>query len=439
MRVGVISLGCPKNLVDTEVMLGELVKAGHQLTQKAQEADILIVNTCAFIESARREAEEEISKLKHYKKKYLIVAGCYSNLIKQDLFIKFPFIDGIIGCGSVDRIAELIDKLKLNSKISLLQGTSYIGDQESVIKATPFYSAYVKIADGCDQRCSYCLIPQIRGPYKSRKMGSIIREVRSLVKKGVVEINLIAQDSARYGLDIYKAPKLALLLEKLAKIEKLRWIRVLYANPWYITDELLKTISENDKLCKYLDMPIQHGSEKILKLMGRGNSIKKIKEIIGKIRELSPKVTLRSTFIVGFPGETGEDFKKLLDLLKELKLDRVGIFEYSREKGTKAAQMRGQVPKPISRKRYEKAMELQSQISKDINRKYIGDTLEVLIEGKVSDEPSLYKARSFRDAPDIDGAVIVHGNDFQPGEMINCRITDAAEHDLTGEEIHVAA
>ena len=436
MKVGVVSLGCPKNLVDTEVMLSKIVGAGHTIVQAVENADVLILNTCAFIETARAEARQEIANLSQFKKKYLIVTGCYPKLAGDKLFKDFPNINGLVSCGNVDKIVAAIDKVKQGSQVSFLGGTSYLGPAEARVKATPSYTAYVKIADGCSHGCSFCTIPRIRGPYRSRQSAEIVKEIEMLAGRGTKEIILVAQDTTSYGRDRNKRPVLAGLLRKIVKIEGIKWVRIMYAHPDYLTDELIETIAQEKKICKYLDLPLQHGSDKILKAMGRGMGRQAIIDKIAQIRRRIPEMAIRSAFIVGFPGETEKEFGQLLSLLKELALDRVGVFAYSPEAGTRAAKLKNQVAASVAQRRYDRAMQLQSRISNKVNQKYLGQILEVLIEGKDSIDPSVWRGRSFRDAPDIDGKVAVKAGDFRPGDMVRCRISGATDYDLIGEEIN---
>ncbi|MFA4906602.1 MAG: 30S ribosomal protein S12 methylthiotransferase RimO [Candidatus Margulisiibacteriota bacterium] len=435
MKVGVVSLGCPKNLVDTEVMLSKIVGAGHTIVQAIDSADVLILNTCAFIEAARAEARQEIASLSQFKKKYLIVTGCYPKLAGDKLFKDFPNINGLVSCGNIDRIVAAIDKVKQGSRVSFLGGTSYLGPTTARVRATPSYTAYVKIADGCSHGCSFCTIPRIRGPYRSRKIEEIVKEVKMLAQVGTKEINLVAQDTTNYGRDRYGKPVLAGLLRKIVKIEGIKWVRIMYAHPDHLTDELTRTIAQEGKICKYLDLPLQHGSDKILKAMGRRMGRRAIIDKITRIRRQVPGIAIRSAFIVGFPGETEKEFRQLLSLLKELALDRVGVFTYSPEAGTRAAKLGNRVADSVSQKRYDRAMQLQSRISNKVNQKYVGKILEVLIEGHDSVDPSVWRGRSFRDAPAIDGLVMVKAGNFRPGDMVRCLIAGATDYDLIGEEI----
>jgi len=401
MHIEVISLGCPKNLVDTENMMGILSKDGCSISSDGGSADILLINTCAFIEDARQEAYREIEKgikaKAEGKYKSIIVAGCLPEMGKNKLLKKFPELDKIIG----------VPKQMATSKTPRLLAT---------LPAT----AYIKIADGCNNICSYCTVPIIRGRFRSRKIDDIVAEAKNLSNAGVKEIVLIAQDTTQY-------PDLANLLRQLAKIKDLMWIRLMYAHPKHLTDEIINVLADEPKICKYIDLPLQHSSDKILNRMGRHSSRAKIVDLIYKLRRRIPDLVIRSSFIIGFPGETKRDFSDLVEFLSEFKLEKVGFFKYSREKGTYAARLRGQVPRKTKELRYKRIIKLQNQISREIGEKLIGSIFEVLIEAIKGDAAV---CRSCREAPDIDGFVVVKNRSFRVGEIINVKIIGCNSHDL---------
>ena len=389
MKACVISLGCPKNLCDSEVLMGKLVAAGCQLTTKEKAADLFIVNTCAFLKSAREEALQTIKSLRKYRKK-IYMAGCLPKFNRE----VHSQVDG------------LIDSLGLHP---------YSAPR---IHATPPWTAYVKIAEGCDNRCSYCLIPQIRGRLKTRKVIDILKEVKNLAKRGVKEIIFVAQDTTAH-------PQFADILRKTAGVKGIRWIRILYAHPAHLTDKIIKIIKTERKIVKYLDLPIQHICDRILGLMNRSRlSGYEILNLILKLRREIPEIKLRTSLIVGFPGETREEFEKLVDLIKCFKFDRLGVFEYSRERGTPAAKMRGQVPEKVKRFRFHKLMTIQNRISRELNHRMIGKTIEVLTEG-----PN--RGRTAFDAPQIDGSVKINKK-VKPGEFVKVKVTGARAYELSG-------
>lgn len=428
MKVGVISLGCPKNLTDTEAILGLLVDSGYEITNDQNEAEIMIINTCAFIGDARDEAFEiirETSKLKAKGKlKFLIVAGCLPKRYKNDLFDKFEDVDAIVGPGQIDRILHVIRGLSKKKKISLLEGTHCLFTHKTPkLKATPKYYAYIKIADGCDNRCAYCIVPSLRGKYQSRPIGSIVSEVKDLVKKGLKEAVLVAQDTTLYGKDLYGKPSLHILCRKLARIRGLRWIRIMYAHPAHVTDELMEVMAKEPKICRYLDLPIQHSCDRILGLMRRRISADQLRLLIEKLRRKIPGIAIRTSVIVGFPGETGSDFNKLMAFIREERFERLGVFKYSRESGTPAAKMGDQIGERIKDQRFHKLMRLQREISAKSLKNMVGKMIEVLAEGSIG--------RSYMDAPDIDGVVKL--NKCVPnGKMVQVKITGSGPYDLSG-------
>ena len=437
-KIGMVSLGCPKNQVDAEMMLANLIADGFELTNDETQADAIIVNTCGFIEDAKREAIDNILEVAQLKKsgklKALIVTGCLAQRYKKEMQADLPEIDAIVTLGQNENIARIV-RDAINSKEQLLFSSSVSdmalsGDR---ILTTPQYMAYLKIAEGCDNCCTYCAIPKIRGRYRSRQLDDIIAEAENLANSGVREITVVAQDTTRYGEDLYGKSMLPELLKRLNEIDKLKWIRVLYTYPERISDELLDTVANCDKVLKYFDIPIQHASDGILKRMNRKSDNKGLYELIDKIRTKIPGVTLRTTMIVGFPGETDEDFTTLAQFVKSAKFDRLGCFMYSQEEGTLAAEMDDQIEPDIKERRYEVIMTEQSVISETLAQSKIGETFEVLVEG-YDRLNKCYYGRTKADAPDIDGKTFFTSEKkLNDGEFVNVKITDTIEYDLVGE------
>lgn len=438
-KVALVSLGCSKNLVDSEVMLNILSSNDYKMTRTANSADVIIVNTCGFIESAKQESIDHIIELGQLKKngscKVLIASGCLAERYNDDLMKEIPELDAVIGTGDYKNILEVIESVISGNKVVKFGNQENVDIHElpRVISATNG-STYLKIAEGCDNRCTYCIIPKLRGKYRSRKLEDILKEATLLAAQGIKELNVIAQDTTRYGMDLYGKYRIAELLEELSKIEGIEWIRLLYSYPDEFDNELINVIATNDKVCKYLDIPIQHASDNILKRMGRRTTKAEIKELVNNLRSRIPNIALRTTLIVGFPGETEEDYKELVDFVKETRFDRLGVFTYSREEDTPAYQMEEQVEDEIKLKRQERIMLLQSDISMDKNQKMVGKMLKVLVEGK---EGKKYFGRTYKDAPEIDGNVFFSSKEkHNPGEFTYVRIKEAAEYDLIGEEIN---
>ncbi|MCR6545916.1 30S ribosomal protein S12 methylthiotransferase RimO [Dehalobacterium formicoaceticum] len=434
--VALTSLGCSKNLVDSEIMLGILRNDRFIITKEFSQAQIIVVNTCGFILPAKKESIETILEMASYKKKgrcqLLIVTGCLAEKYREELLKEIPEIDGILGTSEFSQIGDLIqEKLagmipKHSGKIQALNPDRYL--------TTPQHMAYVKIAEGCDNHCTYCLIPQLRGAYRSRPIEEILSEVRLLIAKGVKEINLIAQDSTYYGLDLYGKEKLPELLDTIAQ-EKIQWIRVLYCYPERITDELLQVMAKHDNICHYLDIPLQHADQNILRRMGRKGSRDSLEKLITHIRTMMPDVALRTTFMVGFPGETEEQFQVLLDFIEKCRFDWLGAFTYSQEEDTPASLFKDQVPEEVKEERYHRLMSLQSKISQQNQSKWVGKTISVIIEGKLSDNPEYYKGRSRYQAPDVDGVVLIKGDTLPEGEIKQVLVTGSDIYDLIGEII----
>jgi ribosomal protein S12 methylthiotransferase len=434
--VGLISLGCDKNRVDSEIMLGKL-KSGYELTNDPKSADIIIVNTCGFIEKAKQESIDTILEMAEYKNKYncrlLIATGCLTQRYGSELTELMPEIDIMLGVNDYNKIDEFIRAFieKEEEKITKLEySNTNINEGERVI-TTDKATAYIRISEGCDNFCTYCIIPKIRGKYRSRALESIVEEAKKLASAGVKELILIGQDTTRYGIDLYEENRLHILLNELSKIEGIEWIRLLYCYPEEIYDELIDEIASNPKVCKYIDLPIQHISDNILKAMGRKTTKEAIINKIELLREKVKDITLRTSLIVGFPGETDEDFSELKNFLKDYKLDKVGVFKYSKEEGTPAFLMPDHVDEEVKEKREELLMLTQMDVSEAINKAKIGNLYDVLIEEYDGEN---YIGRSYEMAPEIDGTIIVnHTNDkLTIGDIIKVKITDSAEYDLLG-------
>lgn len=438
-KVSVVSLGCPKNQVDAEMMLASLLSAGFELSVVEAEADAIIINTCGFIESAKAEAIENILECAAYKKdgnlKALIVTGCLAERYKDDVTAEIPEVDMVVGIGSNGNIAELVkNAIEGNCKNSYGPKEDLNLNGDRLLGGYPF-SAYIKISDGCDNCCTYCAIPTIRGRLRSRKIEDVVKEAEKLANEGVSELIVVGQDTTAYGEDIYGKPMLATLLKELCKIEKLHWIRTLYTYPERISDELLDTIAENKKLVPYLDMPLQHADGKILKRMNRKGDRQSLTALIEHIRAKVPGITLRTTFITGFPGESEEQFCSLHEFMKEIRFDRLGCFTYSPEEDTIAAGFDNQIDEQIKARRMEIIMEDQSYIAAEKNEEKIGSVIEVLIEGW-DDYIKCYFGRSHADAPEIDGKVFfTTDRPLVIGEYVHVLVNDCLEYDLLGERI----
>jgi len=426
MNIAVVSLGCNKNLVDSEMILGMMLKNQFNITSDESEADYIIVNTCAFIHDAQKESIETIIKMGEYKKqncKGLIVTGCLANRYEKEIKEQLP---------EVDLVAEINDYKKIIEYIKQ-DGISDINYTERVL-STPPYTAYVKIADGCDNNCTYCIIPKLRGKYKSRTIEDIEHEIKHLADIGITEVVLVAQDTSCYGTDIYKEPKLAELLKRIELIDGIKWIRILYTYPEGITEELLEVIKVSKKICKYFDIPIQHINSEVLKRMGRNTTREKVIDLIQKIKKDIPDATLRTSLIVGFPGETEEQFNELKEFVKMGYFDRLGVFEYSKEDGTAAAKLKGQILKKIKKDRRNQIMEEQQKVSLANNKRIIGKEIEVLVEGKING--NTFFGRTVKDAPEIDGLIFIESeNELPLGDFVNVKIDQAKEYDLVGKTV----
>ena len=434
MKVGFISLGCSKNLIDTEMTIGLFKEHKYNIVNDTNEAEIIVINTCGFIESAKQEAINTILEMAEYKTKgnckYLIVMGCLVERYKKELEKAMPEVDLFISIKEYDKLWEKIEKL-INSKSQNLQ-TSNLDYLKRVI-TTGKTTTYLKIAEGCSNRCTYCAIPYIRGPYISRPFEDIVEEAESLANQGYKEIIVIAQDTTKYGIDLYGKPRLAELLERLSKIDGIKWIRFLYAYPESITDELIKTVKNNEKICKYFDIPIQHISNSVLKRMNRKSTAEEIENLITKIKKEIPEVVLRTSLIVGFPGETEQDFEKLYNFVATAKFDKLGVFKYSKEDGTPAARLPEQIHYKTKEKRHNKIMELAQKISKEKLEGKIGKEYEVLIENKTFDG-KYYVGRTYMDIPETDGIVFIPNTKPNlENTWVKTKIKDVKNYDLIGE------
>lgn len=436
MKIALESLGCSKNLVDAEIMLGMLNKDGHQLVGDCQNADVVIVNTCGFIEDAKQESIDSIVRYAELKNegiiKYLLVSGCLAQRYTEELLESIPEIDAIVGTGSYDKITEVVDNLPEDKEKVIRMDDINFSFDETLPRyvSTPPYLAYLKIGEGCDNNCTYCIIPKLRGKYRSRDIEELIKEAKTLKENGVKELVVIAQDTTVYGRDLYGKPALAELLERLAKLE-FDWIRVLYSYPEGISEEIVDIVAKYDNICSYFDIPMQHASNRILKLMNRKTSREELKSKVEMIRSKISDAVIRTTFIVGFPGETDEDFEELMEFVEEMQLDRMGAFKYSREEGTPADLLPNHVDEDTKKERLERLMMLQQGISEERNQENLGKTLKVLIEDRVDE--TLFIGRSQKDAEDIDSVVYVEtSKDLQIGEMVDVTVEIAYEYDLKG-------
>jgi ribosomal protein S12 methylthiotransferase len=438
-KVKVVTLGCEKNLVDSEIMSGLVFGRGYELVNDKEEATVIIVNTCGFIDAAKEESVNTILDMADLKQtgqlKALIVSGCLTQRYKKELMKEMPEIDGIVGTGDFDKINEIIEDALAGKKPILVGNPVFNYDKPLPRRVTtPRYTAYVKIAEGCDNACTFCSIPIMRGNFRSRSMESIVAEVEQLALQGVREISLIAQDSTNYGTDLYDGFMLPVLLDKVSEVAGIEWVRLHYAYPGFFTDELIDTIARNPKICKYVDMPLQHSEDVILKRMRRPGRQQDTRVLIEKIRSRIPNVSLRTSLIVGFPGETDQDFENLMQFVREVEFDRLGVFAYSQEQDTPASRLPDQVSEEIKEYRANIIMEIQRGISNLRNGNRVGQTVDVLIE-KYDGRNDVYVGRSQYDAPEIDGEVFVKGTQLKIGEITKVRITHSFEFDLSGEVV----
>jgi len=435
-KICLVSLGCAKNLVDAEVMLGHLPADRYEIVTEEALADIIVINTCTFIDEAKEESVETILNAAEFKQtgqcRLLVVAGCMPQRYRDELAKELPEVDLFIGTGEAPRIVELLEGKGPVGRREIGLPEFLYDDTTPRLRSSPFYSTYVKIAEGCNNCCSYCIIPEVRGTLRSRSIASVTAEVRSLVAEGVKEINLIAQDVTAFGLDRGNRSELVDLLKELVQIDGLNWLRLLYAYPDGISDELLDLIAAEEKICNYLDVPLQHIDDTILSQMSRRVDEAAIRNLLQRIRSRIPDVTLRTSFIVGFPGETDYQFNHLLAFVNEGHFERVGVFRYSREEGTPAARLDEQVPPRIKRARYHKLMKAQSRVAFRKNRALVGQIEPVLVEGVSEETELLLRGRSVRQAPDVDGQVYITAGRAEIGDIVPLRITDSSEYDLIG-------
>ena len=440
MNLLFISLGCDKNLVDSEVMLGILEAGGYQIVDDEMQADVIVINTCCFIHDAKEESIQTILEMAEYKKtgrlKALIAAGCLAQRYQKEILKEIPEVDAVLGTTSYDQIVRVVEEaLRGQGGVRLADLNALPAVQERRLITTGGHYAYLKIAEGCDKHCTYCIIPKIRGNYRSVPMEQLVREAEELAGQGVKELILVAQETTLYGKDLYGEKSLHRLLKELCRISGIRWIRLLYCYPEEVYDDLIRVIKEEKKICHYLDLPIQHANDEILRRMGRRTSRKQLEEIIGKLRHELPDIAIRTTLITGFPGETREQHEELMEFEDEMEFDRLGVFTYSPEEDTPAAGMPDQIPEEIKEERQAELMELQQEIAFDQAEEMIGREVLVMIEGKVADE-NAYVGRTYRDAPNVDGLIFIHTEEeLMSGDFVKVRVTQALEYDLIGEMI----
>ena len=441
MKIGMVSLGCPKNLVDSEVMLGIIRDKKMEITNNPAEADLIIVNTCGFIESAKEESVNTVLQMAEYKNegccKYLIMTGCLSQRYADELFESMPEVDAVVGTDCFTDIAWIIDEVMAGKRVKHLQklASKNVAMLPRML-TTPSYMAYLKIAEGCDNCCSYCIIPQLRGPYTSRPYEEVLAEAKALADSGVKELIVVAQDTTRYGEDLYGKLLLPKLLHDLHDLEGIQWIRVMYLYPNNFTDELIEAFATLDKVCKYIDIPLQHASDRLLDSMNRYDTRAQVETLLEKLRTRIPGITIRTTFIVGFPGETEEDFAELQDFMEKQRFENAGVFQYSQEEGTVAGAMPNQIAQEVKETRYHELMALQAGISEEIHQDREGEELDVLVEGFDEENDKLAFGRSIHEAPDIDGNIFIEGaEDVQIGDIVRVRILQGFTYEMVGELI----
>lgn len=438
MKLALISLGCSKNLVDSEHYLGILSKRkGMELTSELSEADIVIVNTCGFIGDAKEESIETILEVSEFKEtgnlKKLIVVGCLAQKYSEEILKELPEVDAVIGTGDIDKIEKVVDEILENKKVVETKNMTFLANANTErVLTTASHTAYLKISEGCNRACTYCIIPQMRGRLRSRSIEDIVEEAKRLVASGVREINLLAQETTEYGIDLYGDKKLAALMKELCKIEGLKWLRTYYMHPEYVTDELIEVMKSEEKICKYFDVPIQHVSDNILRNMARAKSGEQVKDVLNRIRKAIPEATIRTTLIVGFPGETEENFQELMDYVREFEFDYAGVFKYSREEDTVAYNLPNQVPEEIKEKRYAELVNLQSEIAERKNRRLLGEEIEVMIDGVSSESEYLLEGRTRGQALEIDGKVLTTDGTAKPGEIVKVKFEQNFEYDFVG-------
>ena len=438
MKLLFVSLGCDKNLVDSEEMLGLLTRNGHEIIDDETKADAIIVNTCCFIGDAKEESVNTILEMAEYKKagscKALIVTGCMAQRYKEEIIQEIPEVDAVLGTTSYGEILKAMEAAEAGKHFQEFKDIDYLPeDLGRRVLTTGGHYGYLKIAEGCDKHCTYCIIPKLRGRYRSVPMERLLKQAMDMAEQGVKELILVAQETTVYGKDLYGKKSLHILLKEICKIQGIRWIRILYCYPEEIYDELIQVMKEEEKICNYLDLPIQHASDPVLKRMGRRTTKAELVEIIEKLRSEIPDIILRTTLITGFPGETEEDHQELMDFVNQMEFDRLGVFTYSQEEDTPAASMEGQIPEELKEERKDQLMELQQEISLEKGQQRVGQVVSVMIEGQISGE-SAYIGRTYGDAPKVDGYIFVQtGELLVTGDFVNVRITGALEYDLIGE------
>jgi ribosomal protein S12 methylthiotransferase len=450
-KVGFISLGCPKNLVDSEVMMGQLKQKGFEITANAEDADTVVVNTCGFIDSAKKESIEailEAARLKtEGKATRLVVAGCLVERYRDELKAEMPEVDAFIGTSQINEILSVCDPQTNTRSLPVIplgnQSATYLYDESTPrVLATPSHYAYIKISEGCDRPCAFCFIPQMRGHFRSRRFGSLVAEAHQLAEEGVKELILVAQDSSRYGEDLGKPDALANLLRELSHTDGIEWVRVMYTYPTHISDGFLDVLAEEAKAVKYLDMPLQHASQNVLKLMKRGGNRASLERLIERVRQRVPGIGVRTTFITGFPGETEDDFNELMTFIKNVEFDRVGVFTYSDEEGTPAYELPNKVEPKIANRRRDQLMKEQSKIAQRKHNALIGNTVRVMFEGESNESDLLWQGRMETQAPDIDGCVLINDSPEGfvpvPGQMVDVLIEEAQEYDLVGRIVVIS-
>ena len=438
MKLALISLGCSKNLVDSEHYLGILSRRkGMELTSEIPEADIVIVNTCGFIGDAKEESIHPILEVSEFTETgnltKIIVAGCLAQKYSEEILKELPEVDAVIGTGDVDKIEKVVDEILAGKKAVETKNMTFLANANTdrVLTTAP-HTAYLKISEGCNRACTYCIIPQMRGRLRSRSIEDIVEEAKRLVASGVREINLLAQETTEYGIDLYGDKKLAALMKELCKIEGLKWLRTYYMHPEYVTDELIEVMKSEDKICKYFDVPIQHVSDNILRNMARAKNGEQVKSVLNRIRKAIPDATIRTTLIVGFPGETEENFQELKEYVREFEFDYAGVFKYSREEDTVAYNLPDQVPEEIKDRRYAELVNLQSEIAERKNRRFLGQELEVMIDGVSSESEYLLEGRTRGQALEIDGKVLTTDGTARPGEIVKVKVEQNFEYDFVG-------
>lgn len=447
-KIAFVSLGCDKNTVDSEIMIELLTEKGYEIVKEDDQAEVIIVNTCGFIQDAKEESIQTLIEMGEYKQtgnlKALIAAGCLAERYAKEIFSELPEVDAVVGTGSYEEIVDVVEELLAGKKQvrRLLDASKRDLGYRRRILTTPGYYGYVKIAEGCDNRCTYCVIPRLRGVFRSRRPEDILREVRDMAEEGVRELMIVAQDITKYGKDWDGKSHLPELLRQIAAVEGIHWIRLLYCYPEDITEELVQTIAEEPKIVHYVDMPIQHCADGVLRRMGRHHTKARLLEVIGKLREAVPDIALRTTLIAGFPGETEADFQELCDFVREVRFDRLGVFAYSQEEDTPAAKMPDQVPEEEKERRKDILMELQQKISSEKSQEAVGCRMEVMIEGQIPGEGEgeelVYSARTYRDAPEIDGFLFLTSSaSYMSGDFTQAEVVGAFEYDLMGVDADV--